>query len=119
MTPSESPRPQSYLPQNSGQRASAQTQLQYANTAQGDASQRQAAVTRTRPTIPAQQNLPTGATYPIQTNQSAQTGQGFSSSQRAQSSTRFIRTASDYTSSDSSNGAAPRRRTQQTRSEVW
>ena len=119
MTRNESPVPLSYPPQSSGQRANIQTQLQYANTAQRDASQRQAAVTGAGPSIPNQRNLSTEATYPVRTNQLAQTGQASSSSQWARPPTRFIRTASDYTSSDSSNGGAPRPQTQQTRSEVW
>ena len=122
MTRNESPVPLSYPPQPSGQRASLQTQLQYANPAQKNAAQlqtRTAEYATIRAPQPAQMPVAPQQTRPATLVQQEQRVQLRPSSQKFPATAREVPTASDYTSSESSKASSPRPRAQQTRSEVW
>ena len=118
MTRNESPVHFMYPPDPTGRRANEAIQLQHAGLSQRAASDAHIAAIRARGATPNDSSEATQSTSSAQDL----VPRTFAASQSSRPQARergVVRTASDYTSSESSNGLSPRQHTPRTRTVLW
>lgn len=121
MTRNESPVYLMYPPDPSGRQANQAIQLQYAGPSQKAAYDTYTSVTRACGAPRPQSSEPTPQTtsapedrWPMPKNTTGSQASGYQVNE-----TRIVRTASDYTSSEGSNGSNPHRHTPSTHTMLW